>query len=835
MGNCTIRNAYIDVNYNSSIDPAKLSFGILIGGDLDIIDSTVEAKGDSAICANDNFNISSSIVNAESASASALRVNTKGMTITNNSTVYASSDCTTGSHTIRSSADITIENSSVVAISKGDSVIHSANGSINITNAEVSATTSATYSTSSKRCAVYASKDIKIDNSKLTATSKVKCHAIYSNSGSLEIKNNSEVEATSQSTYSAVEVSKAITVTGSKLTASSKGIAITANNQTLEITNGSDVEGTTTGNYKAVYAKNGITVEGSGLSADSGSNYAISTDNGSLLIKNGSTVTANTGGNFEAVWARNGITVEGSKLTANSAGSNAINTNNGSVSISGSEVEATTQSTFSALFGSTGITIDGSRIYAESAGSAINSGNGAIRIKKGSDVTAISPDGVGYPAIYAYGGNLEISSSTVDASGCYTLYSTKASIITDSFVKSTTVGNNTIYGLSGVTITGSWFESYGGSVGTSAAWEDSVNFKENEGTVIGNYVLIKDTTISGEQTLNIPAGTSVTVPTGLRFSNQGHIVLDGDFNKEEGAIIEPCANHVYNNGNVCLICGYVRCYDITATAGEGGSINPTGTVTVMAGQSQIFEMIPDNGYRVSTVLVDGEDIGDVKSYTFTNVQEAHSIEVTFERLPFNLPEIDNGDDEPGAEWDNPFTDVSPSDWWYEAVEYVEEHGIMSGVSDTDFAPNADLSRAMVVQILYNLEGTPAVSGESTFSDAKGHWAADAIAWAERAGLVSGYEDNSFRPDAYVTREELAQMLYNYAGFKGYDVTASGDLSAFTDGADVQDWAVPAMSWACGNELITGFTDGSLRPSGTATRAQAATILMAFETAFAEEA
>lgn len=881
-GDCTIRNSVIDANYSdSSTNPSNVGIGIMKGS-LDISNSTIEARSNNywAIYANEDLSISNSTVNAVSGKRGALYC-AEQLTITGNSNVYASGG-SENDGAVHGYDGITIENSSLDAKSSGQNAINTTSGSIQITNSKVTATTEAS---SSSVYAVYAKNKIAVNNSKLTA-SGTGCRAIYSKSGSIEITNNSEVEATTQSSYAAVDIYNSITVTASKLTANSKGKAITANNKTLEITNGSVVEATSTGSAAAVYAKTGITVEGSDLTANSARNYAICTDNGSLLITNdsvkGSTVVASTSGQFEAVYAKNGITVKGSNLTADSADSNAINTNYGAISINDSEVEATTQSNYPALYGSSGITIDnsnltaysaegnaiyspkaiqilnnsdvtatngstsssaalisnsditidGSRVYAKSTSSAINANGGAIRIKNNSDVTAISDAAV---AVYAYNGDLEISTSTVTADGAFALYSyNKATVITDSLVKATTTGNNTIYG-SAVSISGSWFESHGGAVGNSATWADSVNFKGNEGTVIGDYVLLKDITITDGQTLKIPAETSFKVPSGLHFSNQGNIVLDGDFTKEEGAIIEPCANHVYNGGYVCLICGHILCYDITATAGEGGSIDPTGTVTIAEGEDQTFVITPDNGYRVDEVLVDGEDVGAVTSYTFTNVQEAHSIEATFERLPFNLPEIDNGEDEPDVEWENPFTDVSSSDWWYDAVEYVEEHGIMSGVSDTDFAPNADLSRAMVVQILYNLEGTPAVSEESTFSDAKGHWAADAIAWAEQAGLVSGYEDNSFRPDAYVTRQELAQMLYNYAGFKGYDVTASGDLSAFTDGADVQDWAVPAMSWACGNELITGFTDGSLRPSGTATRAQAATILMAFETAFAEEA
>ena len=173
-------------------------------------------------------------------------------------------------------------------------------------------------------------------------------------------------------------------------------------------------------------------------------------------------------------------------------------------------------------------------------------------------------------------------------------------------------------------------------------------------------------------------------------------------------------------------------------------------------------------------------------------------------------------------------DVLVKAWYHDAVDYVVEHGIMTGTSATTFEPNTTLSRAMVAQILYNLEGQPTVTGESTFTDSNTHWAAKAIAWAQKTGVVSGYGNNTFRPNQAVTREELAQMLYNYAEYKQYDLTASGDLIAFPDGNNVQGWAKTAMSWANGNQLINGFEDDTLRPGGDSTRAQAASILMNFD-------
>ena len=178
----------------------------------------------------------------------------------------------------------------------------------------------------------------------------------------------------------------------------------------------------------------------------------------------------------------------------------------------------------------------------------------------------------------------------------------------------------------------------------------------------------------------------------------------------------------------------------------------------------------------------------------------------------------------------PFTDVNSDDWFLAAVQYVYENDRMAGTSSTTFQPEVNLTRAMAAQVLYNLEDQPAVTGDTTFTDAAaaGDWAVKAITWAEQTGVVAGIGDGLFDPTANVTREEFAQMMYHYAEYKGYDLTARGDLSRYPDGGTVAGWAQTAMEWANGNQLINGHDDGTLEPGGTTTRAQAASILMRFD-------
>lgn len=181
----------------------------------------------------------------------------------------------------------------------------------------------------------------------------------------------------------------------------------------------------------------------------------------------------------------------------------------------------------------------------------------------------------------------------------------------------------------------------------------------------------------------------------------------------------------------------------------------------------------------------------------------------------------------------PFTDVADGDWFQAAVEYVYCNDIMTGTSGTTFEPSITLSRAMVAQILYNLEGQPDISDENLgypYSDVDAEaWYGDAVYWARLNGVATGYEDNTFRPDKAVSREELAQMLYNYAKYQEIIVPAVGDLSRFPDGDKVSLWAKTAMKWATGLGVINGYEDSTLRPDGNTTRAEAASIILGMAT------
>ena len=224
--------------------------------------------------------------------------------------------------------------------------------------------------------------------------------------------------------------------------------------------------------------------------------------------------------------------------------------------------------------------------------------------------------------------------------------------------------------------------------------------------------------------------------------------------------------------------------------------------------------------------------GSADNYEITYVDGTLSIKNNIVVIPVTPSKPD--DDEP-VEPDKPvvpviggvFTDVKADDWFAGAVEYVYENNLMEGMGNNKFAPYGDTTRGQIVTILWRLEGKPLPSITNPFSDVGySEWYSTAITWAAEHKIVTGRTETTFDPTAAITRQEIAAILYRYAQYKGYDVSAAAELGTYADAASVSGYAVDAMKWACGTGLINGI-DGSLVPAGTAIRCQAATLLMRF--------
>ena len=262
--------------------------------------------------------------------------------------------------------------------------------------------------------------------------------------------------------------------------------------------------------------------------------------------------------------------------------------------------------------------------------------------------------------------------------------------------------------------------------------------------------------------------------------------------------------------------------DVTLTAewDYNGSVEVSPT-RASKGSTVTVTVKPDEGYELDELTVTDKNGDSVKltdkgdgKYTF----KMPASKVTVEAV-FTAAKVEG----------LPFTDVTSGDWFYDAVAYVYDKGMMEGTTDTTFAPTMNLTRSMIAQVLYNLEERPEAPGAAGFPDvAAGAWYADAVNWAAARGIVKGYDTGAFGPEDSVTREQLAAILYRYAQAKGYDTTQGGmAVREFSDSASISDWAQEAMAWAVNAQVLSGKGNGVLDPQGTATRAEVAQMLMNF--------
>lgn len=258
-------------------------------------------------------------------------------------------------------------------------------------------------------------------------------------------------------------------------------------------------------------------------------------------------------------------------------------------------------------------------------------------------------------------------------------------------------------------------------------------------------------------------------------------------------------------------------YDVNVNAATNGAV-AADKKTASKGTTVTVTASPSKGYVVDAVKVvdkDGKDVavtGKDGKYVFTMPGSAVTVTGTFKA-------------ETPAPAALPFTDVKSGNWFYDAVKYAYAQGLMTGTSATTFAPNGTMNRAMIVTVLYRLEKSPAVTGASKFTDVPaGQWYSDAVAWAAANKIVNGYDETTFGPMNAVTREQMAAILFRYEQVKGLEnVTLEENLNRFPDQNKISAYAIPALQWAVGQKIINGNADGTLDPTGTATRAQVAQI------------
>lgn len=263
-------------------------------------------------------------------------------------------------------------------------------------------------------------------------------------------------------------------------------------------------------------------------------------------------------------------------------------------------------------------------------------------------------------------------------------------------------------------------------------------------------------------------------------------------------------------------------YKVTTSAVNNGGVNASPS-SAEKGATITITLSPDKGYKLDKLTVtdgSGKTVSTVKKsdtvYTFTMPASAVTVGVSYVKATETPSETK-------------FNDVSANDWFASAVDYVTGKGMMNGTADNTFSPKANTTRGMVVTVLYRLENQPSTSAASFTDVASGAYYANAVAWANANGIVSGYGSGKFGPNDKVTREQLAAILYRYAQYKKYDVSVGEDTNilSYNDAQSISSYAIPAIQWACGAGVVTGKSGSKLDPKGNATRAEVAAMLMRF--------
>ena len=328
----------------------------------------------------------------------------------------------------------------------------------------------------------------------------------------------------------------------------------------------------------------------------------------------------------------------------------------------------------------------------------------------------------------------------------------------------------------------------------------TISYNLNNGTATGNpdsYTVESDAI-----TLNTPTRPGYTFTgwsgTGLTGENNLTVTIE----KGSTGDRSYTAHWRYNGGGSS---GYSY-YTIKATAGAGGSISPSGSISVREGRDQTFTITPDKGYAVSNVKIDGKSIGAVKSYTFENVSRTHTIEVIFMKA--------NGNPQTGV-----FVDVATGSYYYDAVDWAVENGITNGVSSNMFAPDDPCTRAQIVTFLWRAAGSPAPKSMSSFTDVPADaFYAKAVAWAVENGITSGTGEGKFSPNAICTRAQSVTFLYRASGSP-----AVSDKAEFSDVSTTAFYA-DAVAWAAKKGITTGIGGGLFGSDNDCTRSQIVTFL-----------
>ena len=363
---------------------------------------------------------------------------------------------------------------------------------------------------------------------------------------------------------------------------------------------------------------------------------------------------------------------------------------------------------------------------------------------------------------------------------------------------------------------------------TNTVYEDADDALDKASTGV-TVQIVKDATLDSDGA-TVPAGATLQVPAGVtltgKLTNKGTIDLDGTIDGNvtnegtidyDGKITGTLTNKDGGKVEYPYVPPVIPTYKTTVEECEGGSVVASPS-SAREGQKVTLTVKPQAGQELKSLKVTDKD-GD--AVTLTKVEGGYTF-----KMPKGSVKVTAvfGCDGGAACPSKGFTDLDSDKWYHEYMDYAVEKGLLEGTSPTTMEPNATLTRAQLAQILYNLEGKPQVQGELDFTDvAEGKWYYAAILWANQEGVVDGMSPDTFAPNEDISRQDLALMLYRYAG----EPETQGSLEKFQDAGKVGNWAKEAITWAVEEGIIDGMTPTTLEPTGTATRAQAAAMLQRF--------
>ena len=611
-------------------------------------------------------------------------------------------------------------------------------------------------------------------------------------------------------------------------------------NASLTIKNAS-VDAKTTQTYSD-YA--GVCVQ-SGASTNYSPNISLSVDGGSLTA---SASEGNDGiqfyvGSSEATGATTSLTVSDNAIVRANGGIKASRVDEPTPSGAGIVFDGTEGTVYGDVTLDESLTINQGETLTIPNGSSLNgngklTNNGTIIVEKGGNLTGNPGGKVVYaPAITNRPQDVEVKENetanfTVEATGTDLSYQWQQS--TDKGSSWTNIASAT----SDTYTTGKTTMDMSGTQYRCVVSNSAGSVTSNAATLTVNAATVPVTGVKLDQTeLSLYTGESKTLIATVQPSDATNKNVTWSSDKPEVATVEngkvtakaagtATITVTTEDGEKTATCTVTVTrpyippanpnYRITLEATQGGTVTADPTAA-KAGTTVTLTPVPDRGYQVGSVAVTdrfGDPVAVTEqadgTYTFTMPNGQVTVTVTFAEAPL------------------PFPDVAEGDWFYDAVRYAYETGLMDGVGDSLFAPNSETTRAQLVTILYRLAGQPAVSGALPFTDVEsGTWYTDAVLWAAQNGIVNGVSETEFAPGEDITREQLAAILYRYAAYQGYDVSQRADLSGFGDASSISGYAQEALSWAHAQGLVLGFEDGSLRPQGTASRAQIAAVLMRF--------